>query len=80
MLETIKELSDKHIVLAGNFDFFFNTYLNSYRGKLTLKKITITKFIELKEKFHLCDIWRRTLKLNISYLTKKCFWFNSKTP
>ena len=32
--------------------------MNSYGGKPTLKKKSIAKFIELKEKFDLCDIWR----------------------
>ena len=44
--------------MAGNFNFFFNTSLDSYGGKPSLKKKTIVKFIELKEKFDLCDIWR----------------------
>ena len=58
MLETIKNLSDKHIVLAGDFNFFFDASLDSYGGKPTLKKKSIATFIELKEKFDLCDIWR----------------------
>ena len=58
MLETIKDFSDKHIVLAGDFNFFFDTSLDSYGGKPTLKKKAIAKFIKLKEKFDLCDIWR----------------------
>ena len=29
MLETIKDFSDKHIVLAGNFNFFFGKSLDS---------------------------------------------------
>ena len=58
MLETITDLYDKHIVLAGDFNFFFDTSLDSYRGKPTLKNKSIAKFIELKEKFGLCDIWR----------------------
>ena len=29
MLETIKDFSDKHIVLAGNFNFFFDKSLDS---------------------------------------------------
>ena len=58
MLETIKDTSDKHIVLAGNFNFFFDASIDSYGDKSTLKKKSISKFIELKEKFHLCDIWR----------------------
>ena len=28
MLETIKDLSDKHIVLAGDFNFFFESFLS----------------------------------------------------
>ena len=36
MLETIKDLYDKHIVLAGDFNFFFDTSLDSYGGKPTL--------------------------------------------
>ena len=58
MLETIKDLCDKHIILAGNFNFFFDTSLESYRGKPTLKKKSTAKFIELKEKLDLYDIWR----------------------
>ena len=31
MLETIKDLSDKHIVLAGDFNFFFDFFLSISR-------------------------------------------------
>ena len=55
MLETIKDLHEKQIVLAGDFNFFFDTLLESYGGKPTLKKTSIAKFIEL---INLCDIWR----------------------
>ena len=58
MIKTIKDLSVKHIVLAGDFNFFFDTSLDSYVGKPTLEKKSIAKFIKLKEKFDLCDIWR----------------------
>ena len=54
MLETIKGLSDKHVVLAGDFNFFFDTSL-AHGGKLTLKKKSIAKIIK---RFDLCDIWR----------------------
>ena len=58
MLETIKDLYDEQIVLTGDFNCLFDTSLESYRRKPTLKKKSIGKFIELKEKFDLCDIWR----------------------
>ena len=38
MLETIKDSYDKHKVLAGDFNFFFDTSLESYGGKATLKR------------------------------------------
>ena len=56
MLETIKDLYGKHTVLAGDFNLFFDTSLDSYGSKPTLKRKSIAKFIELKEKFDLCDI------------------------
>ena len=56
MLETIKDLYDKHIVLAGNFNLFFDTSLDSNGGQTALKKKSIAKYIELKEKFGLSDI------------------------
>ena len=58
MLETIKDFSDKYAVLASDFNFFFDTSLDLYGDKPTLKKKSIVKFIELKEKLYLCDIWR----------------------
>ena len=58
MSETTKNLSDKHIVSAGDFNSFFDTSLESYGGKPTLKKKSIAKFFELKEKFDLWDVWR----------------------
>ena len=59
MLKTfIKDLYDKHIVLAGDFNFFLDTSLDSYRDKPTLEKKSIARFIELKEKFDSCNIWR----------------------
>ena len=56
ILETIKDLYDKHRVLAGDFNFCFDTSLDLYGGKPTLRKKSIAKFIELKGKFDLCDI------------------------
>ena len=56
MLEAIKDLYEKEIVLVRDFNFFFDTSLESYGGKPTLKKKSVTKFIELKENFDLFDI------------------------
>ena len=37
MLETIKNLSEKHIVVDGDFNFFFDASLDSYGCKPTLE-------------------------------------------
>ena len=44
-------------ILMGILIFFLDTSLDSYGNEPTLKKKSIAKFIELKEKFDLCDIW-----------------------
>ena len=49
MLEAIKDLYDKRIVLDGNFYFTFDTSLGSYGGKRTLKKKSVAKLIELRK-------------------------------
>ena len=49
MLETIKDLSDKHLVLASDFNFFFDTPLDSHGGKPTLKKKSIANLLNLKK-------------------------------
>ena len=74
MLKTIKDLYNTHIVLAGDFNFFFDTSLDSYGDKQTLKKKSIAKFIELKERLDLFDIWRiETLKLKVIFFVRKMF-------
>ena len=58
MLETYNNISKNMIVLGGYFNFFFNTRLDAIGGNPKLKKNSVTKFIEIKEKYYLCDIWR----------------------
>ena len=40
---------DKHIDLVGDFNFFFDTSLDSYGGKPTLKKKSIPNLLNLKK-------------------------------
>ena len=49
MLEAIKDLYDKHKVLAGDFNFFFDTSLESYGGKPTLKRNLLQNLLNLKK-------------------------------
>ena len=58
MLNSIDDLDNQNIILGGDLNFFFDTTLEASGGNPTIKKNTLTKFIELKENFNLCDIWR----------------------
>ena len=49
MLETIKEMSDKDIVLAGNFNLFFDTFLDSYGGKPNWKRNLLPNLLNLRK-------------------------------
>ena len=47
-----------NIVLGGHFNVIFDISLESLGGNPCLKKKSIAKLIQIKEKFDLCDIWR----------------------
>ena len=46
------------IIFSGDFNTFFNAPLEATGGNAKLKTRTVGKFLELKDKFDLCDIWR----------------------
>ena len=61
--ELIKKINityGKQIVLAGDFNVFFDSNLEDKRGKPILKEKSVARMVELKEKYNLCDIWRIT--------------------
>ena len=43
---------------AGDFNLFFDQKLESDGANPILKKLAVSKLIELKESLNLCDIWR----------------------
>ena len=45
------------IVLASDLNVFFDSKLETKGGKLLLKQKSV-KVLELKEEYHLCNIWR----------------------
>ena len=58
MLEKIDDINYKNIVFGGDFNLFFKVKLESQGRNPALKKKTLVKLIQIKEKFDLCDIWR----------------------
>ena len=63
---------EKQIIMAGDFNLFFDSKLGAQDGNLTVKKKSLAKPIELKESYDLCDIWRvRNTKSRWFTLTQK---------
>ena len=58
ILENVDDIGNKNIIVGGDFNFHFNSKLESKGGKPTLKKKSIGKMVELIEIFELYDIWR----------------------
>ena len=61
-LETILLIFDaneyNHIIFSGDFNIFFNASMKTTGMNVKLKTRTVGKFLEWKDKFYLCDIWR----------------------
>ena len=58
MLNSIPEIINMNVILAGDFNVFFHTLLEIQGGNRILKKKSLTKIIEIKETLDLCNIWR----------------------
>ena len=58
IIDKVKDIQSKNIVLGGDFNVIFDISLESFGGIPCLKKKSIAKLIQIKEKFELCDIWR----------------------
>ena len=58
MLQTFDDLENKIIILRSDFNLFSDSVLEAERCSTVLKKYFVSKLIEIKEKYNLCDIWR----------------------
>ena len=66
------DLENKIIILGDDFTLFLDSVLETEGGNQVLKKSSVSKFIEIKEKYHLFNIWRTRNR------EKKCFTFRQK--
>ena len=57
MLDDI-EISNKQIVVGGDFNLIFCCKIETNGGNPVLKKKSLAKLIEINERLNLCDIWR----------------------
>ena len=58
MMKTIDINENTNILLAGDFNVFFNTNLECCGGNPSFKQKYVEKLIEIIQTFNLCDIWR----------------------
>ena len=49
---------NKRIIVAGDYNIFFNSKLEAKGGKPLLKRNSIAKLFEIKESLDICDMWR----------------------
>ena len=65
LLEEFDIILTKQLVMAGDFNLFFNSKLEAQGGNPTLKKKSLAKLIEFKETCDLCDIYMESKKYEI---------------
>ena len=58
LLEKFDINPNKQIIMAGDFNLFFNSKLDAQGKYPTIKRKSLAKLIKLKESYDLCDIWR----------------------
>ena len=71
MLKIFDNLENKIVILGGDSNLFLDSVLEAEGGGLVLKKSSVSKLNEIKEKYNLCDIWRIiNTKRNASHFDK----------
>ena len=58
MMKTININENTNLLLAGDFNVFFNTNLECSGINPSFKQKSVAKVIEIIETFNLCDVWR----------------------
>ena len=56
LLKTFDINPNKRIIMAGDFNLFFDSKLYAAGGNPTLKRKSLAQLVELKEAYDLCDI------------------------
>ena len=64
ILECVGDIQNKNTIFGGDFNIIFDSFLDVKRGNPILKKHTLAKTIQIKERLNVVDIWRIP-KLNV---------------
>ena len=69
LLSNLEISSEKHIIFAGDFYLFLDCFLDAKSGSPSLKKYSLRKLLEIKQKLYLCNIRRARNQKKIRYTT-----------
>ena len=58
ILERVDNIQNKNIIFVGDFNIIFDSFLDAQGGNPILKKHTVAKTIQIKQRLNLVDIWR----------------------
>ena len=58
ILECVDNIQNKNIIFVGDFNIIFDSFLDAQGGNPILKKHTVAKTIQIKQRLNLVDIWR----------------------
>ena len=72
ILKDFQDLSEKNIIFAGDVHLFFDQNLESAGGNPILKKLAVSKLIELKLSLNLCAIWRIRNPKSKAFTFRQC--------
>ena len=58
ILDCVDDIQNKDIIFGGDFNIIFDSFYDAQGGSPILKKHTLAKTVQIKEKLNLVDIWR----------------------
>ena len=77
LLEHYDNFYDKIVILAGDFNLFFNKKLECEGGRPIIKKQSVSHIIKLQETFDLCDIWRIRNPKKMSFIFRQKHFYGT---
>ena len=69
LLSNLEISSEKHKIFAGDFYLFLDYFLDAKSGSPSLKKHSLSKLLEIKQKLYLCNIRRVRNQKKIRHTT-----------
>ena len=58
IVDCVNDIQNKNIIFGSDFNIIFDSFLDAQGGNPILKKHTLAKKIQIKERLNLVNIWR----------------------